>query len=73
MTTLGQRATCQQPEDAWQMISIRETTQGTLYAHILQLQERAWVWDGEEEGAHCWHLAIRQAIIIRRKFSGIGR
>ncbi|PXF58631.1 MAG: transposase [Candidatus Methanogaster sp.] len=49
-----------QPEYAWQMIPIRETTQGTLYAYILQ--ERVWVWDGEEEEAHCWHLIIRLEI-----------
>jgi SRSO17 transposase len=49
-----------QPEDTWQMISVRETTQGTLYAHMLQ--ERVWVWDGEEEEAHCWHLIIRREI-----------
>jgi SRSO17 transposase len=49
-----------QPEDAWQMIPIRESTQGTLYAYILR--ERVWVWDGAEEGAHCWHLIARREI-----------
>jgi len=33
-----------QPEDAWQMIQIRESTQGMIYAYILQ--ELVWVWDG---------------------------
>jgi SRSO17 transposase len=49
-----------QPEDTWQIIPIRETTQGTLSAYILQ--ERVWVWDGEEEEAHCWHLIVRREI-----------
>jgi len=52
--------TAQQPEDAWQVIAIRESTQGTLSAYILQ--ERVWVWDGEEEEAHCWYLIVRREI-----------
>jgi SRSO17 transposase len=52
--------TAHQPEDAWQVIPIRESTQGTLSAYILQ--ERVWVWDGEEEEAHCWHLIVRREI-----------
>ena len=50
----------QQPDDAWQMIPIRESTRGTLYVYILR--ERVWVWDGEEEEAHCWHLIVRREI-----------
>ncbi|PXF54732.1 MAG: hypothetical protein C4B59_17750 [Candidatus Methanogaster sp.] len=49
-----------QPEDAWQMLPIRESTRGTLSAYILQ--GRVWVWDGEEEEAHCWHLIVRREI-----------
>ena len=49
-----------QPEDAWQMIPIRESTQGTLYAYILH--QRVWVWDGAEQEAHCWHLIVRREI-----------
>jgi len=49
-----------QPEDTWQIIPIRETTQGTLSAYILQ--GRVWVWDGEEEEAHCWQLIVRREI-----------
>ena len=26
------------------------------------LQERVWVWDGEEEEAHCWHLIVKREI-----------
>ncbi len=54
-----------QPEDAWQMIPIRETTRGTLYAHILQ--ERVWVWEGGGEEAHCWHLIIRREIDLPKE------
>jgi len=50
----------QQPEDAYAVIPIRESTQGTLYAYILH--QRVWVWDGEEEEAHCWHLIVRREI-----------
>jgi SRSO17 transposase len=50
----------QQPEDAYAVIPIRESTQGTLSAYILH--QRVWVWDGEEEEAHCWHLIVRREI-----------
>jgi SRSO17 transposase len=50
----------QQPEDAYAVIPIRESTQGTLYAYILH--QRVWVWDGEEEEVHCWHLIVRREI-----------
>jgi len=49
-----------QPDAVWQMVPIRESTRGTLYVYILQ--ERVWVWDGEEEEAHCWHLIVRREI-----------
>jgi len=49
-----------QSEDAWQLIPIRESTQGTICAYILQ--ERVWVWDGEEDEAYCWHLIVKQEV-----------
>ena len=41
-------------------LRFRETTQGMLSAYVLQ--ERVWVWDGEEEEVHCWHLIVRREI-----------
>lgn len=48
----------QQPENLWKRVIIRKTTKGILSVDILH--ERVWVWDGEEEHAHCWHLIVRR-------------
>jgi SRSO17 transposase len=51
---------CEQPEEAWQRITIRESTRGELQVEVLH--RRVWLWDGEEREAHCWQLLVRREI-----------
>jgi len=48
----------QQPESSWERMIVRKTTKGVLIVDILHV--RVWLWDGEEERAHCWHLIVRR-------------
>jgi len=50
----------QQPESAWKLMAIREGSQGKIWVEILH--KRVWVWDGQEERAHLWHLIVRREI-----------
>jgi len=50
--------TAEQPESDWKLIAIREGTQGKIWVEILH--KRVWVWDGQEERSHCWHLIVRR-------------
>jgi SRSO17 transposase len=50
----------QQPNDAWHRVIVREGTKGMLEVDILH--RLVWLWDGEEEHAHCWHLIVRREI-----------
>ncbi len=47
----------QQPESAWQTVSLRQSTKGELTARVLHRQ--VWLWDGKEEQARQWHLIVR--------------
>jgi SRSO17 transposase len=47
-----------QPESAWELIAIREGTRGKIWVEILH--RRVWLWNGEEETGHCWHLIVRR-------------
>jgi hypothetical protein len=49
-----------QPECDWKEVALRESTKGTLIVEVLH--RRVWLWDGEEPGAHCWHLIVRREI-----------
>lgn len=49
-----------QPSNAWQKVKIRDSSKGIVWAEILHQQ--VWLWDGEEEKAHNWHLIIRREI-----------
>lgn len=53
----------QEPERAWELIAIREGTKGKIWVEILH--RRVWLWDGEEETAHCWHLIVRRELGAR--------
>jgi len=48
----------QQPREAWTQVFVRDSTKGSL--KIWALHGRAWLWDGEEEQAHQWHLIVRR-------------
>lgn len=50
----------QQPESAWRMVTLRESTKGSLNVEILH--QRVWLWDGEEDEGHHWHLLVRREI-----------
>lgn len=50
----------QQPESAWEKMTLRESTKGTLNVEILH--QRVWLWDGEETEGHHWHLLVRREI-----------
>lgn len=47
----------QQPEAAWQTVTLRDSTKGELTARVLH--RLVWLWDGEEEQARQWHLIVR--------------
>lgn len=47
-----------QPEDAWQRISIRDSTKGRLVVDILT--QRVWVWLDEKQSVRQWHLVVRR-------------
>ncbi|MCP4349595.1 MAG: IS701 family transposase [Desulfobacterales bacterium] len=47
-----------QPESGWQRMVIRDGTKGGVEADILH--GLVWLWDGEEEKAHCRHLTVRR-------------
>ena len=47
----------EQPQAAWQTLSLRDGEQGRLRAHYLHA--RVWMWDGLEAKARCWHLLVR--------------
>lgn len=59
----------QQPESAWQTVSLRESTKGELTAQVLH--RLVWVWNGKEEQARQWHLVVRDESedAPRRKYS----
>lgn len=49
-----------QPTESWQRVTIREGTKGKL--RVDALQTRAWLWDGEEQKARCWHLVVTREL-----------
>ncbi len=49
-----------QPKEAWQRVTLRDSTRGKLRVEVIC--RRVWVWNGEEEAAHCWHLIVRREI-----------
>ncbi len=46
----------QQPENAWQLIEVRDTTQGIL--RVRAIHRRVWLWDGQEAQARCWTVLV---------------
>ena len=53
----------EQPEEAWQRLSLRDGEKGRLTAEYLHAP--VWVWDGTEAHAHCWHLLVRREVGTR--------
>lgn len=50
----------QQPASAWQPVTLRDGTKGPLQVEILQ--QRVWLWDGQEAQARQWHLIVRREV-----------
>jgi SRSO17 transposase len=48
------------PQDAWQRISLRDSTCGRLDVEVIH--QRVWLWDGKEAQAPHWHLIVRREI-----------
>lgn len=52
--------TKKQPRGAWRRARLRESTKGTLTIEILH--RHVWVWNGEEEQVHQWHLIVTREV-----------
>jgi SRSO17 transposase len=50
----------QQPSEAWQRITLRESTKGALQVDVLH--RRVWLWDGKETEAREWHVLVRREV-----------
>jgi len=50
----------QQPDSAWQKLTLRETCQGPLRVEVLH--RRVWIWEAGSEKAYLWHLIVRREI-----------
>lgn len=50
----------QQPPEAWQRVTLRDSTKGQLQVEVLH--RRVWLWDGEEADGPHWHLIVRREI-----------
>jgi SRSO17 transposase len=50
----------EQPERAWQRLTLRDGEKGMLTAEYLHAH--VWVWDGAEAKAHYWHLRVRREV-----------
>ena len=48
---------------------VRNSTKGFIYARVLHRE--VWLWDGEEQQAHPWHLVISDTNLSKnnRKYS----
>jgi len=49
-----------QPESAWQQLTLRDSSRGPLKVEVLH--QRVWLWDGTEQCAHHWHLIVRREV-----------
>lgn len=54
-----------QPPEAWQSVTLRESSKGELEAEVLH--RRVWLWDGQEAQAREWHLIVRREICAREE------
>jgi SRSO17 transposase len=53
----------EQPEDAWQRITTRDSTKGKLMVDILV--RRVWVWNCDERSSRQWHLVVRREVAAK--------
>ncbi len=50
----------EQPEAAWQRLTLREGEKGRITAEYLHAP--VWVWNGNEAHAHYWHVLVRREV-----------
>ena len=53
-----------QPEHAWQRISVRDSTKGRLEVDVLT--QRVWVWLDSQSDTRQWHLIIRREVAAKQ-------
>ena len=56
----------QQSVEAWERMTLRDSTKGELQVDILH--KRVWLWDGKEAEAHGWHLIVLCYVNAPSKF-----
>ena len=59
----------EQPKSAWEKMLVRNSTKGFIVAKVLHRE--VWLWDGEEQQAHQWHLVVSDTNLSKnnRKYS----
>jgi SRSO17 transposase len=59
----------EQPQSAWEKMLVRNSTKGFIVAKVLHRE--VWLWDGEEQQAHQWHLVVSDTNLSKnnRKYS----
>jgi SRSO17 transposase len=59
----------EQPPSAWDKMVVRNSTKGFIFARVVHRE--VWLWDGEEQQAHQWHLVVSEPNMSknRRKYS----
>jgi SRSO17 transposase len=55
----------QQPPSAWEKMLVRHSTKGFIFARVLHRE--VWLWDGEEQQAHQWHLVVSDSDLSKNK------
>ena len=50
----------QQPQSAWQRLTLRDTCREPLPIEILH--QRVWLWEAGSDSAYQWHLLVRQEL-----------
>ena len=58
-----------QPKSAWEKMLVRNSTKGFISARVVHRE--VWLWDGEEQQAHQWHLVVSETNLSKnnRKYS----
>ncbi|WP_341328927.1 IS701 family transposase [Methylotuvimicrobium sp. KM2] len=56
----AQEWAAQQPEPAWQRLTLRDTCRGSLTIEVLH--QRVWLWEAGSDTAYQWHLLVRREL-----------
>ena len=55
----------EQSQSAWEKMVVRNSTKGFIFARVLHRE--VWLWDGEEQKAHQWHLVVSDPDLSKNK------